>query len=146
MQRGVSWIVIEQNKKEIGAVGFIDEKAAIVTAFYDSLDQDKNGTVSWGEWIFYASTVPSTYAVYNVASKASTDFRVLKRDASFRRMWRRVFFEHATHTWQKAVYATYFSRSIKLATKALARRATRNIVKQYAIRKGMEQAVKNAFR
>ena len=50
MADAIEWVVVEKFGKEIGAIGFIGDKASVVTAFYNDYDGNKDGKVSWAEW------------------------------------------------------------------------------------------------
>jgi hypothetical protein len=52
MSDQIDWVIITgATNKKIGALGFIGDKVAVVTAFYDDRDANQDGTVSWGEAI-----------------------------------------------------------------------------------------------
>jgi hypothetical protein len=45
------WVIpLLVDGRPIGAIGFIGNQAAVVTAFFDDRDGNKDGEVSWGEW------------------------------------------------------------------------------------------------
>ena len=50
MPDNMKWLLIEQHRQKIGAIGFIGKKAAVIAAFYDDIDGDMDGEVSWSEW------------------------------------------------------------------------------------------------
>jgi hypothetical protein len=144
----IEWIVIEGlGNREIGAIGFIGNKAAVVVSFYDDLDGNMDGKVSWGEWLAGKISPLSldNYAVTQVAMAARYDMRVLERDESFHQEAMRMFLEFAQQLVADGIYAAYFSRGVGAIAKPIAGRLTSNVVKQFFIRKGMEKAVKAVY-
>lgn len=148
MSEEMDWIVIKGvGNREIGALGFINNRVAVVAAFYDDRDGNKDGKVSWGEWIA-AKISPISIkgsAVVEVAMAARFDMEVLERDGSFNREAGKMFLNFATGLVADGVFAVYFSRGVAGIAKPIAGRLTSNIVKQFVIRKGMEKAVKELY-
>jgi len=144
----IEWIVIEGlGNKQIGAVGIIDGKVAVVASFYEDYDGNQDGKVSWGEWIV-AKLSPlgiENKAVVEVAMAARHDLRVLEKDPSFQEEAARMFLQFAQGLVADGIYAAYFSRGVAAIAKPIAGRITSNIVKQFVIRKGMEKAVKALY-
>ena len=148
MSKDLDWIVIDSFKGPIGAIGFVGNTACVVAAFYDDLDGDKDGRVSWGEWAAgKLSPIGMTNkAVVEVAMAARLDLRVLQRDPSFNEMAVKLFQSFAYGLIADGVYAVYFSRGISAASGAVAKQFTRNCVKQFVIRKGTEAMVKRGYK
>lgn len=144
----IDWhIVTSHGGKEIGALGFIGNKVAVITAFYDDRDGNKDGRVSWGEWAAAKLSPISVkgVAVTEVAMAARYDMEVLRRDSSFHREAAQMFVNFAAGLVADGIYAAYFSRGVAGIAKPIAGRITSNIVKQFVIRKGMEKSVKALY-
>lgn len=148
MADDIEWIVITGNgNREIGALGIIDGKVAIISSFYEDYDGNQDGKVSWGEWIA-AKLSPigiEGMAVTEVAMAARYDMRVLERDPSFSQEAAKIFLQFASGLVADGIYAVYFSRGVSAVAKPIAGRLTSNLVKQFVIRKGMEKAVKKLY-
>lgn len=144
----IEWIIIEGlGNKQIGAVGILDGKVAVVASFYEDYDGNQDGKVSWGEWIA-AKLSPigiENKAVVEVAMAARYDMRVLEKDESFHQEAARMFLQFAAGLVADGIYAAYFSRGVSAIAKPIAGRLTSNVVKQFVIRKGMEKAVKAVY-
>lgn len=144
----MDWIIITDiANREIGAIGFVENRAAVVASFYDDRDANKDGQVSWGEAAVSALSPVSLKgsAVTEVAMAARYDMRVLERDASFGEEAMRIYLHFAAGLVADGIYAAYFARGVKAAAGAVAGRITGNAIRQFAIRKGMGAAVKRAY-
>lgn len=144
----LEWIIITDiADREIGAIGFLGDRAAVVASFYDDRDGDMDGRVSWGEAI--ASTLSpislKNKAVTTVAMAARYDMRVLERDASFAQEAARMYLHFAAGLVADGIYAAYFARGVSAAAGSVAGRITSSGIKRFALRKGMEAAVKRAY-
>ena len=145
----IDWVVVKGlGGREIGAVGFIGNKASIVESFYDDADGNMDGEVSWGEWI--ASKISPIgiggMAVTRVAMAGRYQMDILTRDASFNTMAMNLYLNFANRLLADGVYAVYFSRGVGSVAKSIAGRAATGMVKQFVIRKGMQKAVKEAYK
>lgn len=145
----IEWIVVKGMKdREIGAVGFIGNKAAIVVSFYDDADGNMDGEVSWGEYI--ASKISPIgiggIAVTRVAMAGRYQMDILTRDASFNQMAMNLYMKFAKGLVADGIYTVYFSRGVSSVAKGIAGRAATGMVKQFVIKKGMEKAVKEAYK
>ncbi|MGV6808681.1 MAG: hypothetical protein ACWA5U_02295 [bacterium] len=143
----IDWVIVKKFKKEIGAVGFINNNVAVIVAFYDDRDGDKDGNVSVGEWLatkFSPVSVKGS-AIAEVAMAARHDMAILQRDMSFYSMANNIFLKFAKGLVADAVYQIYFSKSVGKISGTIAGRASNNLVTQYVIKKGMESSVKNAY-
>lgn len=146
----MEWIVINDglDNKPIGAIGFLNGKAAVVASFYEPYDANRDGSVSFGEW---AAAKVSPLDVTNkhiteVAMAARYNLDVLAKDASFSEMAAKIFLNFAKGLITDGIYAVYFSRGIKMGAGALAKKLTSSTVKQFVVRKGMEKAIKKAYK
>jgi len=144
----IEWVVIKDiTGREIGAVGFVSRKATVVVAFYDDRDANYDGEVSTLEWIAakWSPLGIENKAVTEVAMAARDDPKVLRRDPSFNDQAMDMFFDFTRELLADGLYATYFSRGVASTSKSIAGRFTSDTVKQFAIRKGMEKAVKSVY-
>lgn len=144
----VEWIVIKRfDAKQIGAIGFVNGEAAMIVAFYDDRDGDQDGKVSWGEAIAAKLSPVSLEgrAVVEVAMAARTNLDVVQRDASFAQDAVKMWLNFAVRLTLDGIYAIYFARGVKMTGNGIAKVVTKNAVKGFAVRKGFEKAVKEAF-
>ena len=147
MAEKMDWIIIENFGKQIGAIGFIGDKAAVVVSFYDDNDGNQDGKVSWGEWLAAKiSPVGLTgKATVEVAMAARVEMDVIMRDPTFGSMAMNMYLNFAKGLIADGIYAAYFSRGVSAIAKPMAGRIATNIVAQFVVRKGMESAVKAAY-
>jgi hypothetical protein len=144
----IKWIVIEgSGGKEIGAIGFIGNKVAVISSFYEDLDGNQDGKVGWGEWLAakFSPLSLDGKAVVEVAMAARYDMRVLEKDPGFAQDAAQMFVQFAAGLVADGLYAAYFSRGVSALTKPIAGRITSNIVAQFVLRKGMEKSVKAIY-
>jgi hypothetical protein len=144
----IDWVVVPGiDGRPIGAIGFIDNKAAIVTAFFDDRDGNKDGEVSWGEWVVSKISPISIegMAVTEVAMAARYMPDVVLRDAGFAQEAAQMYLSFAAGLVADGIYAAYFSRGVKAAAGAAASAIGGGAVREFVIRKGMETAVKQIY-
>lgn len=144
----IEWVHVPGiDGRAIGAVGFLGNQAAVVTAFYDDYDGNRDGEVDWLEWA--ASKVSPISldgaAVVEVAMAARVMPAVVLRDGGFDTWAKQAFVSFAGGLVVDAVYAAYFSHAIRLATGGIASAIGGGLVREYVIRKGLETAVKAAY-
>lgn len=148
MANNIDWIMINRLGKQIGAVGFIGDKAAVVAAFYDDYDANKDGKVGWGERIAGKLFPLKLHglAIAEVAMQARYEPNVVERDLLFQSVAVNNFFLNFTKGLvSQGIYTVYFSQLVTSFAKPIAGRLANNIVAQFAIRKGMEGAVDKAY-
>ncbi|MDB5513161.1 MAG: hypothetical protein JWR08_2644 [Enterovirga sp.] len=78
--------------------------------------------------------------------QARYDTDIIMRDPGFNQMAVNIFLSFAGGLVADGFYAAYFSRAIGGLAGGAARGVTSNVVKQFAIRKGMESVVRQAYR
>jgi hypothetical protein len=143
----IEWIAVRKFKPyPIGAVGFIGNDAVAVVSFFADADANQDGTVSKGEWL--GSKIMFKLdgkAVAEVAMQGRVDPDIIMRDPTFPQMAAKMFVNFATGLVAQGVYQAYFARGVALVGNGVASRITSSMVKQLAIRKGFETAVKSAF-
>jgi hypothetical protein len=148
----MDWILVTRNSPQpIGAIGFIDDTAAAIVAFYDDKDANKDGDVSLGEWALFkaASTIGvkmNGMNVAEVAMQARGNPMIMERDPSFHQTSGQVFANFAHAMTMDALYKLYFSKGVSAVGSGVAKIITTNMVKQMVIKKGFEKAVKDAFK
>jgi hypothetical protein len=145
----MDWILIRKFGPEpIGAVGFLENQAVIVVSFFEDRDGNKDGKVGMGEKIAAALSPIKIdgMAVAEVAMQARVEPEVLMRDPGFAQMAANIFVRFARGLVLDGIYAAYFARGVGMAGGGLARQVTSGMVKQFAVKKGFEAAVKEAFK
>jgi hypothetical protein len=143
----LDWVIIREFDRDIGAIGFLGDKAAVVAAFHDDRDANRDGRVSLGERIVFAISPigMKNQALVNVAMQARLDLRVIERDGSFHAEAMQMFMNFASNAVADGIYAAYFARGVRTASGAVATRMASGAIKQFVIRKGFEKAVKAAY-
>lgn len=145
----IEWIVIRVGAgRPIGAVGVIEERVAVVASFYDGRDGNQDGKVGAVEFVVGAISPfrMDGKAIAEVALAAKYDVDVLKRDPSFSAEANRLWFGFTSGLIADGMYAAWFNRGVSKVAGAVAGSLGGNPIKQFAIRKGMESAVKAAYR
>ncbi|MDF3416138.1 hypothetical protein HKX54_16320 [Sulfitobacter sp. M57] len=144
----MEWVLVQKYGTEpIGAVGFIGKDAVSVVAFFDDRDGNSDGKISIGERLAAMLSPISIEGrnVVEVAMQARYDLDILQRDASFGNMASKMFLNFARGLVLDGVYAVYFARGVKMTGKGIAKYIGGGTVKEFAVRKGFEKAVKEAF-
>lgn len=144
----IEWVLIKKFKPEpIGAVGFIGNDIAVVTAFFDDADFNQDGEVTFGEKI--GSKLPflnkKGRSLVEVAMQARVEPDVMMRDASINQIAGKLFVDFASDLVMEGIYQVYFARGVKMAGAGVAKTVTSSTVKQLIVRKGFEKAAKEAF-
>jgi hypothetical protein len=146
--KNIEWVIVPGiGGRPIGAIGFIGNTAAIVTAFFDDRDGNKDGEVGWGEWVV-AKISPISIegmAVTEVAMAARYLPAVMLRDSAFAQEAAQLYVSFAAGLVADGIYAAYFSRGVKAAAGAAATAIGGGMVREFVIRKGMETAVKEIY-
>lgn len=142
----IEWKLVKDSwtGEPIGAVGFIDNRIAVITAFHDDKDLNQDGRVSLSERFLSMFSMRGR-AVAKVANHAYADPDILMRDPTLYNLRGRLTAQFAAGLVAEGVYKAYFSRSISALSGAAAKRLTGNVVKAFVIRKGMEKAVEDAY-
>ena len=145
----IDWVVIKTHgNKEIGAIGFIDNKVAIIASFYDDRDGNEDGKVSIAERII-AAILPLSLSGSNIAKvamQARVESDIILRDPSMYRIAMNIFLNFSRNLVAEGIYAVYFSRGISKVSSLAATSITSHFAMEYVIRKGMEKEVKNAYK
>lgn len=143
----IEWIAIKKFKAApIGAIGFLDNKAVTIAAFYDDADGNQDGKVSLAEKIGSKLLFDlKGRNIAEVAMQARADPDIILRDASFGQEAMRIYLNFASGLIVQGVYQAYFARGVGMAGNGVAKSITTGMVKQLVVRKGFETAVKKAF-
>jgi hypothetical protein len=144
----LDWVLIKKFGPEpIGAVGFLGDEVVAVIAFYDDLDGNRDGKVSWFEWgVGKISPVQlEGRNVTEVAMQARVEWDVISRDSGFPQVAAQMFTSFARGLIIDGIYAAYFARGIGMAGGGIAKTVTSGMVKEFVVKKGFEIAVKKAF-
>ncbi len=143
----IEWMIVKNSwtKKPIGAVGFVGDRLAVITAFFEDKDADQDGKVSLGERVFAFGSMKGR-AVAEVANHAYADPNILMRDASLYGLRGQLTVQFAAGLLAEGIYKAYFSMGIGKVAGALAGMITSNAVKSFVIKKGLEKAVEKAYR
>lgn len=151
----LDWVMIQSNTADtyIGAIGFLldesgDEKASVIVAFFDDYDANEDGKLSVGERVMkLASPISMSGRVATeVAMQARFNEEVLSRDPDFGSLAAKTLTNFASSMILDGVYASYLKFPVASTAKAIAGNITQQVIKGYLIRKGMEAAVKKAFK
>ena len=142
----MDWVIVKDtwNHKPIGAVGFVGDEVAVVTAFYHDKDANEDGKVSFKEKIFSFGPMGGR-AVTKVANHAYANPDILMRDPSFGQLRGRITTKFATGLLAEGVYRVYFSQAIGRVSGAVASQFASGAVQSFVIKKGLETAVKKAY-
>jgi len=145
----IEWIVVKGfGGKEIGAVGFINNKVSIIASYYDDNDLNEDGKVSITEWIA-CKVMPlklTGSGVAHVAMQARVTPEILLKDPSIDRIAKNLYLNFSKGLVADGIYAVYFSKGVGRVSKAVANGATKGLIKQYVIRKGMEASIKALYK
>lgn len=144
----LDWMLVKGwNDKAIGAVGFVDDKAAVIISFYDDHDFDQDGTVSWKEKAqsFLPFIGKKGRVLAEVAMQAYATPDIAMRDPAIRQMAYGQLVSFAQDLIKEGIYTVYFARGVKMAGSGLAVLVTSNTIKQMVIREGFKKIVKEAF-
>jgi hypothetical protein len=151
----IDWVMIQSNTSDsyIGAVGFLsdesgEEKAAVIVSFYDDYDGNEDGKLSIGEKVMRLASPISMKgrAATAVAMQARFNEEVLSRDPNFGTLAAKALTNFATSMAIDGIYLSYLKFPVASAAKAIVGNITQQVIKGFIVRKGMEAAVKKAFK
>jgi hypothetical protein len=143
----IEWAVVQKFQKNIGAFGFIGDKVAIIAAFYDSKDANKDGKVSLSERIvsFISPIKFEKAALVEVVEQGRVDTDALIRDPNFATERAALLVNFANGMIVDGIYASYLKMPVGRAAGEIAGRIVTGAVAQFFIRKGMEATVKKIY-
>jgi len=142
----VDWVVVKTARGEpIGAVGFLDNRIAIVGSFYDDRDINRDGRVSIKERATHILMSNSDRALTDVLVNAAQSEEVFMRDDRIYLMEAAAITRYFMRMAGEAAYNRYFAPGVSALAKPLARRAVDGAFARFVVTKGMENAVKRAF-
>jgi hypothetical protein len=148
MADALDWMIITGfGDRPIGALGFINDRVAVIASFYDDRDGNMDGKVSLGERLTALVSPISIRGsgVVAVAMAARNDLDVYSRDPTFRVVAAEMFTNFARGLVLDGVYAVYFSNAVSKLATPIAGRLSSNLVASFLVRKGMETAVRSAY-
>jgi hypothetical protein len=145
----IEWVeVTGLGNRPIGAIGFVQDKAAIIASYHEGADANRDGKVSIGERL--ASFLPLTggddRAIAEVAMSARYDPDILQRDADFAQYAVRLWLNFGQTLIAEGIYTVYFARGVSFAAGGVAKRLSGNAIARFTIRKGLEKTVETAVR
>ena len=144
----MDWFLVKDSRsgKAIGALAYLDGKIAVVAAFYHDKDANDDGKISVKERIGSLLFSMKGRQLARVASEAYADPDLLMRDPTLYNLRGRLLVDFATGLIAEGVYTVYFNQAVKKLAGAAAAGLTPSPIKQFVIRKGMQGAVKQAYR
>jgi hypothetical protein len=131
----------------IGAIGFLDDQWVVIAAYHDDADEDDSGDVSVGEWIASKTFMGTPgRASYRVLKHACLDQAILDRDMSLWIELKAKTVELLHDVAVQGAYVAWFRPFIGAGCGALSSVLVgKHIIKQFAVKKGMERLVKEAI-
>lgn len=142
----IEWcpVRILRTRQVIGAVGFIDDRLAVVSTFYPDRDWDHDGRVDLLERFGTMFTMRGM-ALADVLTRAIEDPDIMLRDTSIRELHGRAVVQFASGMILEGLYCTYLRLSVRQASSILASSLVNGAAARFFVRKGMEQAVKQVY-
>lgn len=134
----------------IGQIGFLDNKAVIIVAYYDDYDTNKDGEVSWRE--YFSSFTDATGLLKNeqftkVAMTARLNPKVLSIDSGFYQKANNIYLSFAGGLIISGVYEVYLSQAVASAASFAGKRIIGDSLKRkFLIEKGAEKAVEEVLK
>lgn len=150
--RRLIFIEIEESPgSPIGQIGFLGNKAVIVVAYYDDYDGNKDGKVSWREWIagsiYDATGLLKNEQFTKVAMKARLNPKVLSIDSGFYQKANNIYLSFAGGMLIAGVYEVYLSQAVASAASFAGKRIIGDSLKRkFLIEKGAEKAVEEVLK
>ena len=138
----IRWELAWIGRKPVGAAAIVDKKVVAVVAFYDDADANRDGKVSTGEWLVSGW---GTGELVTVANILATNPDLAEMDSEFFKNARQMFVRKAGGLVLEGIYAVYFSRGVGMGASSIAKVCTKNVIAQFALRKGTEKLAKEAF-
>ena len=131
--------------QNIGAIGFINNRIAVISAFFE--EGKKDGTLFWFDWSLEKNwpICCESHAVLEVAFSASVMPEVIRRDGSFYKWSQHYFTNFAGKINTEATLVSFFSIEIKKLNEEASAIIGGGLVREYIIRPGMEAAVHRCY-
>lgn len=148
-KNSIEWKIVKDsfNNSEVGAICIVDGQAVAVASFIDDKDGDNNGTVTFGEKFgafIWPISLKGRAAAY-VATQAYADPSLLVAHPELYNLRGTLVARFGASMALDAVYAVYFKRPVGAIGTGIAKKITSDKIKAFAIRKGFEKVVKDAF-
>lgn len=147
LRMALDWMIVQNSwtKKTIGALGYIGDDLAVITAFYDDKDANADGKLSFSEKYLSMFTMKGR-ALAEVANHAYADPDILMRDPSLYNLRGQLTVAFASGLVAEGIYKAWFGYSISRLSGAVAGALTQSAVKSFVIKKGLEKAVESAYK
>lgn len=144
----IEWVLVPgPGGRAIGAIGFIGNEPAVVVAFTEDADGNRDGTVDWGEWL--CARISPVHldgkAVLEVAMTARYLPAIAERGPAFDRWVGEDFVNFAGGLVVDAFYVAYFSQALQVLTGGIAGAIGGGLVREYVMRRGMEAAIHRIY-
>ncbi len=138
----IEWKLIKDSfdRSEVGAICIVDGKAVAVASFID-------GKVTFGEKFgafIWPISMKGRAAAY-VATQAYADPSLLVAHPELYNLRGTLVARFGASMAMDAIYAVYFKRPVGSIGAGIAKKITADKVKAFAVRKGFEKVVKDAF-
>lgn len=142
----MDWMIVKHSYKHnpIGALGYIDNKIAVVSTFYDDKDLDNDGEISLAERFFSLFSMRGR-ALAEVLSQAKADPDIFMRDPSLQQLQGEAIVNFASGMIMEGIYISYFKMGVSQASSAVAGSLVSGTATRFVVRKGMEATVKRAY-
>ena len=144
----IEWVIVTHGmtQKPIGAVGFIDNRYAVVGSFYSDKDLNQDGKVSISERLSTMVLSQEGRAVAEVAGHAQYMNEVIEKDPDgVSELASRSFMNYVRHMVAEATYNAYFKQSFSTALKAALGPVIKNGFAEFVVRKSLEREVKEIY-
>ncbi len=139
----MDWVFIHDGDEEIGAIAFIDRRAAVIASFRDH--GPSNGTSPSANDTSAPLFDFECLAVLQVAMAARHNEIVQHWDGVFARDAEEMWLRFATGLAHSAIHSAYFSRGVNTLSRFQPGSSRDGMIRQYAIRRGMERAVERVY-
>lgn len=142
----IDWVLVNDswNGKQLGAIGFINDKIAVVVAFHDDKDFNDDGKLTFFEKHLNIFSGKGR-AIAEVVSQAYANPEILERDPSIQQWRGRALVNFAGGMIVDGAYEVYFAQGVSAAAGAIAQSITKSSIKSYFIEKSLESLVKQSY-
>jgi len=145
----MEWIPVKhgKSKKVIGAIGFVENKIAVVATFYADKDWNNDGRVSFlkenvGSFMFSFRG----RALLDVTKEARLDTNIYIKDPEgITKLHSKGLTQFGFGMINEGIYLSYFKMGVAKSCGAIAGKLVRGTAAKFLLRKGMEKAVKEAY-
>ena len=129
----------------IGQIGFLDNKAIIIVAYYNEYDTNKDGKVDWKEYLISFTDAIGLFKneqFTTVAMTARVNPKVLSIDSGFPQKANNIYLSFAGGMLIAGTYEVYLSQAVAGAASLVGKRLIGDsLTRKFLIEKGAENAV-----